>query len=56
MWFYFKTGSDLDMGYLSMSLDEPSKVILALIMPFGLLNVKYRLKEFSQPWISFKAG
>ena len=33
--FKFETGLDLIIGYLSMPLDEPSKTILAIIMPFG---------------------
>ena len=36
--FNFTTGLDLNMGYLSMPLDGPSKAILTIIMPFGLLE------------------
>ena len=31
---HYVTGLDLNMGYLYMPLDEPSKVILTIIMPF----------------------
>ena len=36
--FKVATGLDLNMGYLSMPLDELSKMILTIIMPFGLFE------------------
>ena len=38
MGFHFVTGLDVSMRYLSMPLDEPSKVILTIVMPFGLFK------------------
>ena len=38
MVFHYVTGLGLNMGYLSIPLDEPSKVILTIIMSFGLFN------------------
>ena len=38
MGFHYTTGLDFNMGYLSMLLDEPLKVIITIIMPFGLFG------------------
>ena len=38
MGFHYVTGLNLNMGYLPMPFNEPSKVILIIIMPFGLFE------------------
>ena len=38
MRFNFATDLDLNMGYLSMPLQGPSKTTLTIIMPFGLFE------------------
>ena len=38
MEFHYGTVLDLNMGYLSLPLDEPSKVIITSIMPFWLFE------------------
>ena len=53
--FSFVTGLDLIMDYLSVSLHEPSKVILTIICHLDFFNAKHYCKELSQPHISFKA-
>ena len=38
MGLHYATGLDLNMGYLSMPLDELSKVILTITLPFGFFE------------------
>ena len=45
MRFNFATGLDLNMGYLSLPLDELSKVILMIIMPFRLFECQVLPQE-----------
>ena len=50
--FHYPTGLDFSMGHLSMPLDEPSKVIFTIIMPFGPLDCQVLPQGVNQPWIS----